>query len=107
MLLTLPSLQSCFARPVAETYPNIGPQYLRKIKNPIALSDMERKIKKKKYAGADALAVFRKDVDTMVSNCKCYNTPESIFYVFANNLAKKFESLMSRYAVAPASKKPG
>eukprot|EP00192_Tetraselmis_astigmatica_P006176 CAMPEP_0117692816 /NCGR_PEP_ID=MMETSP0804-20121206/26528_1 /TAXON_ID=1074897 /ORGANISM="Tetraselmis astigmatica, Strain CCMP880" /LENGTH=513 /DNA_ID=CAMNT_0005506287 /DNA_START=36 /DNA_END=1578 /DNA_ORIENTATION=- len=97
-------LKSCFARPVLDTYPELRAQYLEKVDHPMALSDIKKKVRQGKYSGTVGLSVFKKDVETMVNNCKIFNVPNSVYHGYANSLYIKFKALLAK--ATRAAKKP-
>lgn len=63
--------------------PNEAPGYAEQIKNPIALDNIKKKAKRKKYPSVDH---FMKDVDLLFNNAKTYNQEGSDIYQDAVDL---------------------
>lgn len=59
-----------FYRPVSETFPNIAPDYYRKISRPVTLREIEHRIATESYSNA---LQFADDFRQLVNNCKTYN----------------------------------
>lgn len=52
----------------------IAPNYSKRIKNKMALSDMKTKIARDEYP---TLAAFGADIELVINNCKSYNAKGS------------------------------
>ncbi len=61
----------------------VMPEYYIEIKEPMAIEQIKRKQKRKKYTSVDH---FMRDMDVMFNNAKSYNTDESQIYKDAMNL---------------------
>ena len=61
------------------------PNYLDVIKEPIDLSEIGRRFKKRQYKTKRALLA---DLNLMSSNCKKFNEPDTIYYGLALDLDK-------------------
>ncbi|KAK4697112.1 chromatin structure-remodeling complex subunit RSC1/2, partial [Lecanoromycetidae sp. Uapishka_2] len=68
----------------------IMPEYYIEIKEPMAIEQIKRKQKRKKYNSVDH---FMRDMDVMFNNAKSYNTDESQIYKDAVNLQAEAHKL--------------
>jgi hypothetical protein len=91
-----------FYSPVNE---KVAPHYYDIVKNPMCLSDIEKKIKLKEYAsgsssGSDS---FISDVTLVWDNCQSYNTPNSEIYNWADLCRKQFQLLLKQHGSSSSS----
>lgn len=79
-----------FSTPVTE---KIAPEYFKKISNPMDLRTIERRLLRfPDYY--KSVQTFETDISLIVNNCKNYNSPETVFYKAAIQLAEKVASLL-------------
>jgi hypothetical protein len=84
-----------FYSPVSE---KIAPHYYDIVKNPICLSDIEKKIKQKEYVSSSSgFDSFISDVTLVWNNCQSYNTPNSEIYNWADLCRKQFQLLLKQF----------
>ena len=71
----------------------IAPEYFKKISNPMDLRTIERRLLRfPDYY--KSVQTFETDISLIVNNCKNYNSPETVFYKAAIQLAEKVASLL-------------
>lgn len=81
-----------FLYPVDPQRLNI-PDYYEKIKNPMDLATINKKIDKAEYALIEDMS---KDIDLMFSNCYLYNAPDSAVYKMGQSLEKYYKQLVQK-----------
>lgn len=74
------------------------PHYYVEIKVPLAIEQIKRKTKRKKYNSVDH---FLGDMDIMFNNCKSYNEPDSSLYQDAVALQQQTHKLASAEKAKP------
>lgn len=74
------------------------PHYYLEIKEPLAIEQIKRKQKRKKYNSVDH---FLRDMDTMFNNCKSYNEPDSTLYQDAVALQAETHKLAAEEKAKP------
>lgn len=89
-----------FLYPVDPQRLNI-PDYYDKIKTPMDLSSITKKLDAGAYKSAQE---FRADVSLMLDNCYTYNAPDSPVYKMGSSLEKYYKNLLDRVAGTRKSK---
>ena len=74
------------------------PDYYMEIKEPLAIEQIKRKAKRKKYHSVDH---FLRDMDTMFNNCKSYNMEDSQVYQDAVTLQTETRKLVNEEKAKP------
>lgn len=74
------------------------PDYYQTIANPIALDNIKKKAKRKKYNNVDR---FLDDMNLMFENAKAYNEDQSELYGAAVELQKKTQDLVEQEKAKP------
>lgn len=90
-----------FLYPVDPQILNI-PDYYDKIKNPMDLSTVSKKLETGLY---DTPQEIKKDIEQMISNCYTYNQPDTAVYKMGQALEKYFKQLLTK-ASADRKRKP-
>src|SRR5699024_9973860 len=70
------------------------PDYLSYIQEPMDLGTMRQKVEQCQYRSFDA---FQRDLELIISNCKTYNTPTTIWHKAAIKLELFINELLDRY----------
>lgn len=86
-----------FKEPVDHVKLNL-PSYPEIVKNPVALSNIDEKLKARKYS---RVSEVYEDLDLMVTNCTLFNGPDHPIAADGRSLRKSFDQYMS--TLPPAS----
>lgn len=69
------------------------PDYQQVIKHPMDLSTMMKRVNEHFYRNRE---MFESDFNTIVSNCKTYNSPDTTYYRCALALESRFQQIIAR-----------